>query len=102
MQRMLLISESYHSGFMMQMHVMMSGFIQLALLPSPRRCWVYERQDCWFQDLWDHRFDDDYQGGNRWKRDFRMTIETFKKLIDRLTPILQKRDTVSTFLLFYI
>ena len=72
-----------------------------ALLPTPRRCWSYERQECWFQDLWDHPFDERYHGGDRWRRDFGMNIETFVKLDGRLTPFLQTRDTVNTFLLFY-
>ena len=78
-QNLLLISEMYHSEFVTQMQVMMVGFIQPASLqlPTLRRCWSYERQDFWFQDLWLH-FDEDYQGGDRCKGDFR--IETFLNL----------------------
>ena len=50
---------------------MMPGFISLEL-PNPRACRAYEREESWWQELWAHRFDENYHGGHRWKQDFRM------------------------------
>ena len=54
--------------------------------------WAYPREENWFADMWKNRFVDHYQG-NRWREDFRMKGGTFAKLVDVLTPYVQKRDT---------
>ena len=95
-QALLQTSEMANTYFLTYMQTM-TGFSQLISLGlrSPRSCRAYDRQEFWFQDLWTHRFDETYQGGGRWKRDFRMKAETFTSLVNILTPYLQKEDTVS-------
>ena len=63
-------------------------------LPIPRSCSAYDREEFWFRDLWENRFDESYHGGGRWRGDFRMRSDSFNKLVHKLTPLLQKQDTV--------
>ncbi|XP_066934341.1 uncharacterized protein [Clytia hemisphaerica] len=58
---------------------------------EPRSVWAYEREERWFDELWNNRFNDDYLA--RWKADFRMSGSTFSKLVYLLRPALEKRDT---------
>ena len=67
----------------------------------PRSCRSFERQEFWFQALWANRLDESYQGGDRWKRDFRMTAETFLKLVNLLTPYLQKEVSFRIYIYFH-
>ena len=60
-------------------------------LPQPRRIWQLERQGRWFETMWEHRDDHDYQ--TYWKADFRMSGESFQKLVRLFSPALIKRDT---------
>ena len=101
----LMVSEIFRTELAMHMNVVMATNAQLALLlPSPRQCWVYPREDSWFTGMWENRFDETYHGGHRWKKDFRMSIDTFLNLVHRLTPLLQKQDTVrfTQYSIFYI
>ena len=59
----------------------------------PRCCAAYERSETWFGDLWNNRFDNEYRCG-KFKRDLRMEGTTFQKLVNELTPFLQKEDTI--------
>ena len=80
-------------------NMMQIGFSHLfALLPNPRSCCSYIREETWFTELWANRFDEHYQGGKRWVEDFRMSADTFIKLVEMLRPYLQKEDTVSPYL----
>ena len=93
---MLLLSVTTNDLLVSQLQMSILGLLQVSTLqmPSVRRCRAYERHDFWFQDLWDNRHDEDYHGGQRWKRDFRMRVDTFLKLVRKLTPYIQKQDTV--------
>ena len=44
-------------------------------LPQSRRIWQLERQERWFETVWEHRDDNGYQ--TYWKADFRMSGESF-------------------------
>ena len=93
----ILWGETNINSLLWQMQMSMMGLFQLTAmqLPSARRCRAYERHDFWFSDLWNNRGDDEYHGGDRWKKDFRMNVDTFLKLVNKLRPYLQKQDTVS-------
>ena len=56
-----------------------------------RRIWQLERQERWFGTMWEHRYDNGYQIYR--KADFRMSGESFQKLIRLVSPALNKRDT---------
>ena len=56
-----------------------------------RTVWAYEREERWFDELWDNRFNVDFL--NRWRSDFRMSGVTFAKLVYLLRPLIEKRDT---------
>ena len=73
---------------MLQMQIAVMGWFQLSAmhLPSPRRCRAYERDDFWWDHMWNNRYDEDYHGGNRWKRDFCMSVDMFVELVRKLTP----------------
>ena len=57
-------------------------------LPQPRRIWQLERQEIWFETMWEHRYDNDYQ--IYWKADFRMSGESFQKLARLICTIKKK------------
>ena len=71
------------------------GFGRLSILKprQPRFCQSYPRSVTRFADMWGNRFVPGYQG-DRWKCDFRMTGETFDKLVTWLTPRLEKQEKV--------
>ena len=60
-------------------------------LPQPRRIWQLERQEIWFETMWEHRDDNDYQIYR--KADFRMSGESFQKLARLISSALRKRDS---------
>ena len=60
-------------------------------LPQLRRIWQLERQERWFETMWEHGADNGYQ--TYWKTDFRMSGESFQKLVQLISPALVKRDT---------
>ena len=55
-----------------------ASILSLTLL-QPRRFWQLERQERWFETMWEHMDDNDYQ--TCWKADFRMSGGSFQKLI---------------------
>ena len=60
-------------------------------LPQPHWICQLERQEIWFETMWEHR---DNKGYQTWKADFRMSWESFWKLIVRLiSSALIKRDS---------
>ena len=65
--------------------------ILLLTLPQPRRIWQLERQERWFETMWEHRDDNGYQ--TYWKADFRMSGESFQKLVRLNSSALIKRDS---------
>ena len=65
--------------------------ILLLTLPQPRRIWQLERQERWFETMWEHRDENGYQ--TYWKADFRMSGESFQKLVRLVSPAIIKRDT---------
>ena len=67
-----------------------ASILSLAL-PQPRQIWQLERQGRWFETMWEHRDDNGYQ--TYWKADFRMSGESFQKLVRLFSPALIKRDT---------
>ena len=72
-----------------------ANFVEMNILKTitkaPRRIWTLDRDESWFEDLWDNRHNPDYI--NRWKEDFRMSGRTFEKLVNLLRGSLEKRDT---------
>ena len=60
-------------------------------LPQPHRIWQLERQERWFETMREHRDDNGYQP--YWKADFRMSGESFQKLVRLVSPALIKGDT---------
>ena len=65
--------------------------ILLLTLPQPRRIWQLERQERWFETMREHRDENGYQ--TYWKADFRMSGESFQKLVRLVSPAIIKRDT---------
>ena len=72
--------------------LLLQGYPRFSLRKS-RSCWLYERSETWFEDLWDNRFVQGYRNDN-WKNDFRMTGETFDKLVQWLAPYMTKQPTL--------
>ena len=60
-------------------------------LPQPRRIWQIERQERLFETMREHRDGNGYQ--IYWETDFRMSGESFQKLVRLVCPALIKRDT---------
>ena len=60
--------------------------------PIPRSVWKYEREEFWWQRMWANRANDDYQR-DKWNADFRMKGSTLSKLVDLMTPFLEKAVT---------
>ena len=67
------------------------NMILKTITKAPRGIWALDRDESWFEDLWDNRHNPDYM--NRWKEDFRMSGLTFEKLVNLLRGSLEKRDT---------
>jgi len=44
-----------------------------------RRVCSFAREERWFDELWDNRYNKDYL--RRWKADFRMSGSTFEKIV---------------------
>ena len=65
--------------------------ILLLALPQPRQIWQLERQERWFETMWGQRDENGYQ--NYWKVDFRMSGESFQKLVWLVSPAIIKKDT---------
>ena len=65
--------------------------ILLLTLLQPRQIWQLERQERWFETMWEHRDDNGYQ--IYWKANFRLSCESFQKLVRLVSPALIKRDT---------
>ena len=75
-------------------HVLFSfemNMILKTITKASRRIWALDRDESWFEDLWDNRHSPDYM--NRCKEDFRMSGRTFEKLVNLLPGSLEKRDT---------
>ena len=73
-----------------------ASFVEMNLILKtikkvPRRIRALDRDECWFEDLWDNGHNPDYM--NRWKEDFRMSRWTFEKLVNLLHGSLEKQDT---------
>ena len=67
------------------------NMILKTITKAPRGIWALDRDESWFEDLWDNRHNPDYM--NRWKEGFRMSGITFEKLVNLLRGSLEKRDT---------
>ena len=67
-----------------------SASILSLTLPQPRRICQLERQEIWFETMWEHRDDNGYQ---TWKANFRMSGESFQKLVRLNSSALIKRDS---------
>ena len=58
---------------------------------NKRTIWALRREERWFNELWENRHNENYR--NRWRADFRMSGQTFEKLVNLLRPFLQRQDT---------
>ena len=68
------------------------NMILKTITKAPRRIWALDRDESWFEDLWDNLHNPDYM--DRWREDFRMSGRTFEKLVNLLCGSLEKRDTL--------
>ena len=62
-----------------------------SIFPQARLLWSLEREEKWFESLWEKRNDPEYQAA--WKTDLRMTGISFQNLVNLVSPRLQKQDT---------
>ena len=56
-----------------------------------RRYWIMQYNQLWFETMWDTREDDVIK--ELWKKEFRMSVETFQYLLDLIGLNLQRLDT---------
>ena len=61
------------------------------ILPKTRSVWERDREEFWFENMWENRHNHDMQLQRR--LDFRMNGENFEKLVDIVRPRLEKQDT---------
>ena len=67
-------------------------FSCLEILRKTRSVWQLEREDKWFDNIWENRHSSDFQ--LQWKLDFRMKDLNFEKLVDFARPGLEKHDSL--------
>ena len=58
---------------------------------TPRRFWMIDYGQDWFQRLWQNRNQPIYQ--MFWKQEFRFQTETFEYIVNLLRPSIQKQNT---------
>ena len=58
---------------------------------APRRFWMIDYGQDWFQRLWQNRNQPIYQ--EFCKREFRLQIETFEYIVNLLRPSIEKQNT---------
>ena len=63
----------------------------LQTLPKQRIIWMHEREERWFDAMWENRHSPDFQ--LQWKQDFRMNGFNFEKLVKEVRHALEKQDT---------
>ena len=63
----------------------------LTLPTRKRRYWMINYNQFWFETLWNQRRDDVVK--DIWKRDFRMSVNTFEEILNMTTLTLQCADT---------
>ena len=69
-----------------------SNFLNyIQLLPKTRSIWKIDREEFWFESMWENRHNHDTQ--LQWKLDFRMNGMNFEKLVDLVRPRLEKQNT---------
>ena len=68
------------------------NMILKTITKAPRRIRALDRDESWFEDLWDNLHNPDYM--DPWREDFRMSGRTFEKLVNLLCGSLEKRDTL--------
>ena len=56
-----------------------------------RSVWAFEREEKWFQNLYENVLNPEYE--KYWKMNFRVSGETFLKIIDLVRDRMEKRDT---------
>ena len=61
----------YFNSFFQNMRKLKLVFIMLMKKKQRRRIWAYEREERWFDELWDNRFNNAFL--DRWRSDFRMS-----------------------------
>lgn len=66
-------------------------FVMMLMRKRPRSVWAFEREERWFDELWNNRYNEEFL--DRWRADFRMSGVTFAKLVYLLRPVLEKQDT---------
>ena len=54
----------------------------LQTLPKQRIIWMHEREERWFDAMWENRHSPDFQ--LQWKQDFRMNGFNFEKLVNEV------------------
>ena len=63
----------------------------LEILPKTRSVWQLEREEKWFDNIWENRHSSDFQ--LQWKLDLRVNGLNFEKLVDLVHSALGKHDT---------
>lgn len=63
----------------------------LILIKVQRSVWAFEREEKWFQNLYENVLNPEYE--KYWKMNFRVSGETFLKIIDLVRDRMEKRDT---------
>ena len=66
-------------------------FSCLEIIWKTRSVWQLEREEKWFDNMWENRLSSDFQ--LQWKLDFRMNSLNFQKLVDLVRPGLEKHDS---------
>ena len=68
-----------------------SNIFILLLSRYQRSVWAFEREERWFQNLYENILNPEYE--KHWKMNFRVTGETFLQLINLVRARMEKRDT---------
>ena len=61
----------YFNSYFQNMRKLKLVFIMLMKKKQRRRIWAYGREERWFDELWDNRFNNAFL--DRWRSDFRMS-----------------------------
>ena len=66
-------------------------YVMCRIIPDSRRYWITHYQQNWFECIWQNLYEDILR--ELWKKEFRMSAETFQILVDKVSLRMPKQDT---------